>query len=139
MSSITLTWAGGEDDFDLRLQHLRALQNACDAGPAFILNRLRSGEWHVEDVIETLRFGLEGGGKTKQEARALVTKHVEERPITLSVLAAQMVLMAALYGNGEDVDDPVGEAKGEGATTDQLPPKVNGDSPASTGTESTSD
>jgi hypothetical protein len=135
VSSIELTWAGGEHTFALRMEHLRALQTACDAGPQFILSRLRTGTWLVDDVLATIRLGLEGGGLTKQEARALVTKHVEDRPITLSVIAAQMVLMASLYGTGDD--DPVGEAQGEAEETDSpTSPMESGDSPSSTEPES---
>lgn len=103
-----LTWAGGEHDFELRLEHLRALQDKCDAGPQWILMRLSSKQWFIDDVIQPIRLGLEGGGMEKEAARKLVAKFVEDRPLTLSVLTAQAVLMMALFG---DPDDQPGEPK----------------------------
>lgn len=102
-----ITWAGGEHSFDLRIEHLRALQDLCDAGPQWILERLGSGRWMVDDIVSTIRLGLEGGGVSKEDARKLVKKHVEDRPLTLSVVTARAILMLALYG---DPDDQPGEA-----------------------------
>lgn len=101
-----LTWAGGEHDFELRIEHLRALQDKCDAGPEWVLSRLTTKQWMVDDVIQPIRLGLEGGGMLKEEARKLVAKFVEDRPLTLSVLTAQAILLIALFG---DVDDQPGE------------------------------
>lgn len=106
MSAIDITWAGGEHPFRLGIAELRALQTKCDAGPAWILARLTNGQWMVDDVIQPIRLGLEGGGLSKAEATRLVKVHVEDEPITFSVKTAQAVLMAALYGIE---DDPVGE------------------------------
>jgi hypothetical protein len=113
MRGIDLTWAGGEHRFLLTIEHLRALQDKCDAGPAWVLARLGSQQWYVDDVIQPIRLGLEGGGLDKEAARKLVKKHVEERPLTESVLTAQAILMAALYGGEEDAD--AGEPKGQEA------------------------
>lgn len=107
MRGVDLVWAGGESRFLLDINHLRALQDKCDAGPAYILQRLSTQRWFVDDVVSTIRLGLEGGGMNKDEARKLVKKFVEDRPLAESVLTAQAVLMAALYG-GEDDDS--GEA-----------------------------
>jgi hypothetical protein len=135
MARVELTWAGGEHAFLLTIDHLRALQNKCDAGPEWILARLGSKQWFVDDVIQPIRLGLEGGGLDKEQARKLVQKHVEDRPITLSVLTARAVLMAALYG---DPDDPVGEAKAGEARPTTLSREANGGSPASTSGQASS-
>lgn len=125
-----LMWAGGEHDFDLRLEHLRALQDKCDAGPEWILARLSSKQWMVDDVIQPIRLGLEGGGMEKEAARKLVQKFVEDRPLTLSVLTAQAILMLALYG---DPDDQPGELDaGEGKKTQTRSREGNGNLTAST-------
>lgn len=106
-----LTWAGGKHDFKLPVELLRALQDKCDAGPGWILERLKTGRWYVDDIIATIRFGLEGGGLDKEDARNLVKRHVEDRPLMFSVLTAQAVLASALYGEEGD-DDASGEANG---------------------------
>lgn len=113
---VDLTWSGGEHTFDLsKIELLRALQEKCDAGPAFVLARLAGGQWHVDDVIVTIRLGLEGGGESKEEARRLVKIHVEDRPLAESVLTAQAILMAAIYGAPEDGED-AGEGEPKPAT-----------------------
>ncbi|MDT6938553.1 gene transfer agent family protein [Brucella pseudogrignonensis] len=124
-----LTWAGGEHDFELRLVHLRALQDKCDAGPQWILMRLTSKQWFIDDVIQPIRLGLEGGGMEKEAARKLVQKFVEDRPLTLSVLTAQAVLMVALFG---DEDDQPGERKAGAKKTRTRSRAESGNSTAST-------
>jgi hypothetical protein len=126
-----ITWAGGEHAVDLKIEHLRALQDACDAGPEWILSRLMTKQWRVDDVIATIRLGLEGGGMAKDAARRLVALHVESRPLTLSVLTAQAVLMLALYG---DPDDQPGEAGagGEAEVDPNLSREASGDGASST-------
>lgn len=111
---VELTWAGGEHRFLITIELLRALQEKCDAGPAWVATRLAGGKWLVDDVIQPIRLGLEGGGLDKEVARRLVKKHVEDRPLTESVLTAQAVLMSALYG-GEEAAVDEGEQKPAGA------------------------
>jgi hypothetical protein len=107
---IDLTWAGGEHTFLLDIEHLRALQQHCDAGPAFVLKRLRDGSWMVDDILATIRLALEGGGLLKEEARKLVRKHVEEDFGAKHILLAQVILAHTLYdGVEEDADE--GEPK----------------------------
>ncbi len=113
MRGVDLTWAGGEHTFLLTIDLLRALQDKCDAGPQHILERLASGRWMVNDITETIRFGLEGGGLPKEKARDLVRLHVEDRPLTEAVPIARVVLMASLFGPGDDVpgEGKAGEVK----------------------------
>lgn len=130
MKGVELTWRGGEHSFALTIDLLKALQQKCDAGPEFILTRLSTRRWLVEDVIETIRLALEGGGLHKEEARRLVKIHVEDVPLTESVMTAQAVLMAALYGSEDDMP---GELKaGEESQTEIHSREENGGSPAST-------
>jgi len=130
MRGMELTWAGGEHTFLLTIDLLRALQDKCDAGPAFILQRLTQNRWMVDDVIQPIRLGLEGGGMGKEDARKLVKKFVEDRPLTESVLTAQAVLAGALFGAE---DDPTGESQaGENRKAANLSREENGASPAST-------
>jgi hypothetical protein len=129
MRATSLTWPGGEHDFMLTIDLLRALQDRCDAGPPHILERLSMRRWMVSDVIETIRLGLEGGGISKEEARKLVRQFVEERPLTESVMTAQAVLMLALFGAA---DDQPGEMKAGGESQILTrSPEENGGSPTS--------
>lgn len=121
--SITFVWGDGEHPFRLPIGHLRELQEKCDAGPAEIAGRLANGRWRVDDVRETIRLGLIGGGMTPADAYTRTVRYVDERPLLESVPAAQAVLMAALVGVHEE---PVGkgeaaEAETEAATTGASP------------------
>ena len=124
---ITLTCWDGEHTFRLRIGELRTLQEKCDAGPAFIAGRLRDGSWLVDDIRETLRLGLIGAGVKQQAALSLVIEHVDGVPLAENVVTAHAVLMAAVYGVGDEV---LGKSVPAG-----MSPNENGEnspSPAST-------
>lgn len=112
--SIDLTWGDGEHRFRLAIGQLRELQEKCDAGPAEIASRLADGRWRINDVRETIRLGLLGGGMAPAEAHRLTVRYVDERPWLESVPAAQAVLMASLVGAPEE---PVGNAAAAEAET----------------------
>ena len=104
----TLQWADGEHSFRLAIGQLRELQDKCSAGPMEILGRLGTGTWRVDDIRETIRLGLIGGGKTPTDAHILTMRYVDERPLVENVAVAQGILLVALIGNP---DDKVGKAK----------------------------
>lgn len=123
---VELIWGDGPNRFALHIGQLRELQAKCDAGPQRILHRLSTIDWLVDDIRETIRLGLIGGGKTPSEAYALVVHYVDERPPLESRLVAQAVLMQALVGVPDDV---VGKKTAETAKTD---PTDGSPSPPST-------
>lgn len=96
--SITLTWADGDYVFRLGWSELAKLQEACDAGPYVILNRLVDGAWRVADISATIRLGLVGGGMPPTDALKKVREYVEDRPPIESLMVAQAVLSAAIVG-----------------------------------------
>lgn len=120
---IRLAWVGGEHDFALALGQLRALQANTGAGPEELLNRMAAGTWRVDDLIETLRQGLLGGGVPAEEAGPLLLRLADLHGLIAFRETAFRVLAAALRG---PKGDPVGERMG--APT----PPAPGGSPAST-------
>ena len=106
MTPVMLFWPGGEHPFRLGIEELRALQQKTDCGPEFLLMRLRSGQWHVDDLSETLRLGLIGGGMDQSAALKIVRDAFERTPMIAFKVPALTVLMAGVYGPAED---PVGE------------------------------
>jgi hypothetical protein len=96
--ALTADWADGTHEFRLAWGQLIELQEACDAGPYYILQRLFDGSWRVEYISQVMRLGLIGGGMPPPKALALVRRYVEERPPMENVLWAQAVLSAALMG-----------------------------------------
>jgi hypothetical protein len=127
-AAVAFDWADGEHRFRLGIKELRELQEKCDAGPAFILGRLVDGSWRVDDILQTIRLGLIGGGLTPVTALPLVKLYVEQRPLFESIPAAQAILSAALVGAP---DEPLGKAP---AATDQptASPEESSASPPST-------
>jgi hypothetical protein len=121
-----ILWEGGEHAFALDIGGLRALQTACDAGPQQILNRIVTGAWRVDDLYQTIRLGLIGGGMAAAEAARVTDTSFKSHPMMKFRAPAQAVLVAALIG---DPDDPLGEATGA------PPPPENGGSATSTGPE----
>ncbi|WP_341989757.1 GTA-gp10 family protein [Azorhizobium sp. AG788] len=119
---ITLTWGDGEHLFRLGIGQLRELQEKASAvrvrmgaepiGPAFLAAEIGSGRWLVDDLRETLRLGLIGGGLKPLEALTLVQRYVDDRPLNENVIPAYAVLSAALVGA---LDEPVGKEAPAGA------------------------
>lgn len=114
--SISFVWGDGEEHkFRLAIGQLRELQEKCAAGPRTIFDRLCTGGWYVDDIRETLRLGLIGGGKTPIEAMVLVKRYVDDRPLQENVMPAMSVIMAAVVGSP---DDQVGKEPAETTETE---------------------
>ncbi|MCW8279858.1 gene transfer agent family protein [Agrobacterium sp. InxBP2] len=103
---IELTIWDGDYEFRLGWGEIAQLQEKCDAGPLVVLHRLEHKLWRSEDIEATLRLGLIGAGRKPEEATKLIKDHVRTRPVGEYALAAQAVLVAAVYGAPEE---PVGE------------------------------
>lgn len=97
-AKVSFAWGDGEHTFRLAIGQLRELQEKCNAGPAEILARLSGATWRVDDLRETIRLGLIGGGKSPTDAHLLVVRYVDAVPLFDSVAPAQAILMAALVG-----------------------------------------
>jgi len=120
-AKITLDWADGSHDFRLAWKQLIELQEKCDAGPNVVLQRLFDGTWRMQDISETIRVGLIGGGMKPSDALKLVRTYVEDRPPMENVLFAQAVLGAGLMGAR---DETLGKAEApdqeNGSTTSPM-------------------
>ncbi len=117
---IELTWADGQHKFNVaKLRCVLELEDKCGVGVAEVFNRIREGKWKFNDIRETLRLGLIGGGMVPERALALVQRYVDERPFSESVLPAQAVLIAALVGvPGDSLEKkPQAERTKEGLST----------------------
>lgn len=125
---VVLDWADGTHTFRLTMTAAIELEEKCDAPIAVIARRLMLGEWKINDVRETIRLGLIGGGAKPHDALRLVRSYVddiERYPLSESALIARTIAGGAVYGFSAS---PL--AAGEG-TAETEPP------PASTPPEST--
>lgn len=123
----SINWVGGEHDFALDIGGLRAVQDACNAGPQELVGRLVAGTWRVDDPLQILRHGLIGGGMLKADAARLVESMANTHGLLRLAPTAQLVLASALIGVP---DDPVGQQSGEENGVSQNP--EGGSSAAST-------
>lgn len=123
-ASVSAVWGDGDHVFRLGLAQLLELQEKAGAGPMELFLRLRSHRWRVEDLTETLRLGLVGGGLKPADAVALVRRYgpgarplAESLPLVVEILAAAIVVPEApAEGNGE---------AGEGTGASQPPPSTD--------------
>lgn len=97
-TSITLAWPDQERVYHLDIPRLRELQDKRSSGPAEIARRILDQTFRVEDVSETLRLGLIGGGLPASQALVLVNRYLDQTPLLESAAAALTVLGAALRG-----------------------------------------
>ncbi|EJL57968.1 hypothetical protein PMI09_00673 [Rhizobium sp. CF122] len=88
--------------FKLTWRELMKIQEACDAGPYVVLDRLVSGRWHLQDIAEVIKWGLIGGGLSQMDALELVESEVEGRPPLENLVVAQKVLGAGVIGSTEE-------------------------------------
>lgn len=105
----------GEGQFDLRLDidELIHLQEITSYGPMALLQRFRDGNWFVNELTQTIRLALVGGGMKPADAFNVVKRNVTSAYLLDYVPIAMTVMHAALIGV---TDDPVGES--EAATTE---------------------
>lgn len=127
--AVAFEWADGHYSFRLGLGDIRELQEKCDAGPAFIMGRLIDGSWRVDDIYQTIRLGLIGGGLTPVKALAVCQKYVAGRPLLENILAAQLILQSALAGVE---DEPLGKTQVAGDPANPTSQEASSASPPST-------
>ncbi|MNS00535.1 hypothetical protein D3C72_317950 [compost metagenome] len=128
-TEVRVDFAGERRSFDLApVGCIRRLQDACDAGPQFILNRLFDGSWKDHDLREPIIQGLVGAGMGQRDAQDLVEKWVDPEPKRQFIPVAQAVLMAWLVG----AEDEVLEKLKAGAPKKTRSRKAKSASPAST-------
>lgn len=112
---VELDWGDGRHRFALQIGRIRELQDKTAVGPYALYRRILSGDWRVEDLTETLRLGLIGGGLKPTDALSLTRRYVEERPLLESVEPALSVLAWALLPDAaagdEDEDGKEGGGK----------------------------
>lgn len=102
-AALVLDFGGEERKFQLLLGEIRELQKRTNAGPHELLRRILAGTWRIDDLRETIRIGLEGGGLPPKEAGQLVRYYVDPpRPLSESVMIAAQILEAALVGVQDD-------------------------------------
>jgi len=128
-AEVRLDFAGEARLFKLGLRELEAVQSECDAGPMELLRRYSEGTWRVQDLRAPIFQGLKGGGAKDSEATLVMRRNFDGRPLAEFVMVAQLVVMAAVMGVGED--EPGESQAGEGEPAPNLSREESSASPSS--------
>ena len=114
---IEFVWGDGKQVFRLPYKQIAELEDKVDAGIEELYNRIRLGKQRVEDIRQTIRLGLIGGGMEAEKAYTLVERYVDQRPQLVNKGPALAILGAALVGaddgSGDDGGDAAKKAEGE--------------------------
>ena len=134
--SVTLIWGDGEHRFRLGIGELRELEQKRGAGSEVIMNRIFDGSYFIDDVRETMRMALIGGGLDATRALAKIGKYVGHGQIAENRQIAGAVIFHGIYG---DKDDRVGKMlaalateNSDGQSSSETPRQWVGPSPSST-------
>lgn len=109
-ASIILAFGDAEYLFRLAWGELAKVQEACDAGPFVVLDRLRDSSCRLEEIAEVIRWGLIGGGLEPAKATRLIKLYVEGRPPAENRLTAYVVMAAGCHGAPEEQIEKKSEA-----------------------------
>ncbi|WP_180982422.1 gene transfer agent family protein [Methylocella silvestris] len=99
LSTAVYRTLGGRDyRFQLRLGEMRELERLCNAGIGAIWRRMAMLEFRVDDLRETIRLGLIGGGTPEPEAEAIVRFSIDARPVNDYFDLALAIIKAMFEG-----------------------------------------
>lgn len=131
-AEVTAPFGDGEHTFRLTVPCLIELEEKCDAAFTVVLHRLSTGTYKINDVRETVRLALIGGGAKPTDALALVKRYIDDRPPLEDALhIARLALMGVLFGfKAAPVDESEAPAEGK---AEAAPSPLASTPPPSTG------
>lgn len=110
LCEVTLEFGDGEYLFRLPLKMLNELQAKRNAPIGLIYKRVIMGEYYAEDLIETVRFGLMGGGMTGSEAKRKIDVYCDQWPLDVWWSHACAILAACVQGYDDGDKKKAGES-----------------------------
>jgi hypothetical protein len=125
-TAIYRDFAGRRRKFELRLGEIGELERICNAGIAAILTRLTYMQWRYDDIRETIRLGLMGGGASEADATMLALHYLDPRPKGEYLQLAADILSACIAGVEPGKDQGESESKDAPATS---PPSMKSAAP----------
>lgn len=112
-------FAGRRRKFQLRIGEIGELEQVCGAGLGAVYARVATMQWRVDDLRETIRLGLIGGGASPAEAHGLVRNYVDadDAPKGEGLQLAADILTACINGVSAAAGKPEGEGASDGPAT----------------------
>jgi hypothetical protein len=96
---VTKSWADGEYTFRLRIAELKALQASTKAGVYVLFKRMMTSDCFIDDITETIRLALVGGGTDAKEAKRLVEDYIlQPQRFNDALDLAQEIFSSSLEG-----------------------------------------
>lgn len=117
--NISFDWGDGEQKFRLGLKQLRELQEKTGVGPEALYERIRTGQWRIVDLRETIRLGLIGAKMDEVKAANLMRSYFDDGPYLKHKPSAVAILLAALMG---PPNDPIPAGKPEAGSEQSTSP-----------------
>lgn len=108
--------AGRRRRFCLRIEEIEELERLRGAGIGAIHLRLVTLGFYAQDILETLRLGLEGGGMEEPEATAIAMR-CAGRPLMEHAELAGRIITAAVSGVPAEPGNGEAETTGDPATS----------------------
>lgn len=125
-TEITLPFADGEYLFRLPVKRICEIEEK--AGPIDgVRHRLTYGGFSINDVVETIRQALIGGGTSPLRANDLIDRYVDGMPVAPSHMIARTIISALYVG----YEPESGQKKSE-AEDPESPDESTGDSSSTT-------
>ena len=99
-----LHFGDGEYNFKLTLEAIYSLQAATHEGLGFIYRSVLTGTFKIEHIVETVRFGLIGGGMSPKDASGLINTYGDHIPKSDWASLATTILVATMDGYNPELD-----------------------------------
>lgn len=97
--SVEIEFGDGTYTFALPLKMVAELQDIRKAPIGLIYARVFRGEYYAEDLIETCRLGLIGGGQMNgARAKDMVDRYTDQWPMEVWLQHAMVILAACIVG-----------------------------------------
>ena len=112
MKPITLH-LGKDRDFALSLSQVIELERLCGDGIGVIAKRVLTGDFHLHDLVETIRLGMIGGGASPREADVTVQMYCKDRPLSEYRPIAVAILNALYFGVAIEPSNDNGEGQSD--------------------------
>lgn len=114
-AEVTLPWGDGQYTFALKGKQIEHLEKACDTAIAEVAHRVMSLRPYYGDLYQIILLGLEGGGMPPTQAKAMMDRYFDGRPLAdprdeASPLATAAKVMQAAWFGMEDLEPGEAEA-----------------------------
>lgn len=116
--TVEFDWGDGPHRFRLGIKEARELEAKRDCGLYRLMHRIASGDWRVDDLRETIRIGMIGGGGSPEAVLNLIKRYFDEEPVAKQMEPALRILKAFSFGpDDEQVGKHAGNPEGEAEKT----------------------